>query len=68
MTRAIPAMRQKTSVGPIQQRGMVRPSSGYYGYASRRTDSDSESGRFSSTNVSFFPTSFDWINRVILIR
>lgn len=49
--RAIPAMRQKTSIVANQSRGLLRPSSGYYGYASRRTDSDTESGRFSSTNV-----------------
>lgn len=47
---SVATMRQKPNAGP-QKLSLIRPSSGYYGYNSRRTDSDTESAHFSSTNV-----------------
>lgn len=47
---SVATMRQKPNVG-LQKLSLIRPSSGYYGYNSRRTDSDTESAHFSSTNV-----------------
>ncbi|XP_031624070.1 dentin sialophosphoprotein [Contarinia nasturtii] len=38
------------AVGQPRKLGLVRPSSGYYGYNTKRTDSDSDLGRFSSNN------------------
>lgn len=37
---------------------LIRPSSGYYSYNVKRTDSDTESGRFSSNNVNSLEVSF----------
>lgn len=53
------ALRQPT----IKKLTLVRPSSGYYSMNAKRNDSDTESGRFSSNNVSFRRIS----NRTVLI-
>lgn len=45
-------MRQRADVQP-RKLSLIRPSSGYYGYNTKRTDSDTDLGRFSSNNVRF---------------
>lgn len=44
-------MRQPTA-GQPKKLTLIRPSSGYYGYNTKRADSDNESAKFSSNNVS----------------
>ncbi|XP_055296004.1 uncharacterized protein LOC129565299 [Sitodiplosis mosellana] len=43
-------MRQRLDVGQSRKLSLIRPSSGYYGYNTKRTDSDTDLGRFSSNN------------------
>lgn len=44
-------MRQRPEPTQSRKLSLIRPSSGYYGYT-KRTDSDTDLGRFSSNNVS----------------
>lgn len=51
---SLATMRQRPDAsGQPRKIGLMRPSSGYYGYNTRRTDSDTDLGRFSSNNVIF---------------
>lgn len=50
--RPLAPMRQRYDAGQPKKLSLIRPSSGYYGYNTKRTDSDTESAKFSSNNVS----------------
>lgn len=50
MAKPLVPLRQ-TGFG-IKKLSLLRPSSGYYSYNVKKVDSDTESGRFSSNNVS----------------
>lgn len=44
-------MRTRRDFEQPQKLKLIRPSSGFFGYNSKRTDSDTELGRFLSNNV-----------------
>lgn len=50
--KSLVTMRQRRDIDQPQKLKLIRPSSGYFGYNSKRTDSDTDLGRFSSNNVS----------------
>lgn len=50
--KPLATLRQPAAIAGHRNIGLMRPSSGYYSYNVKRLDSDSESGRCSSNNVS----------------
>lgn len=52
--KSLATMRQRSDAGQPRKLSLIRPSSGYYGYNTKRTDSDTDLGRFSSRDVGFF--------------
>lgn len=60
-------MRQRPDAGQPRKLSLIRPSSGYYGYNTKRTDSDTDLGRFSSNNVRVFGSFHFLINQCLLI-
>lgn len=63
-------MRGRREIDQPQKLKLIRPSSGYFGYNSKRTDSDTDLGRFSSNNVRStenFVAYLHFINLVLLL-